>query len=107
MSNLPNAWSINKVVDKKDEKKKEYREDRTIARIYEAKRKFAEERRRAKFQEWLNTYTEKDITVYEIINNLCREVFKTINDSGNTISNEKILRDEIASFIYKECCNHA
>ena len=112
MSKL-NVWNVNKIKEetseKIEEKQKEekYKPDDRIAKIYKAKRKYEKERRHAKFQEWLNNYTDKNISIREILTHLCREVFDTINKSGYAITNEKRLRDEIASFVYKECSNHA
>tara|TARA_Y100001935_G_C16959590_1_gene338773 strand:+ start:218 stop:529 length:312 start_codon:yes stop_codon:yes gene_type:complete len=103
MSNL-SSWNVIKT---KIEKKEEYIPDTRIEKIYKAKRKYAQERRQAKFQEWLNSYTESNVSIREIMTHLCKEVFDTVNKSGYAITNEKRLRDEIASFVYKECSNHA
>ena len=101
MSIQPNAWGINKVVKEK-ENKDEYKPDERIKRIYEAKSKFEKEQRHETFQNWLRECTDQNIQIKDILNHLCRDVFATINESGFTIQNEKLLRDEIATFIYKE-----
>ena len=111
MSKL-NVWNLNKIKEEtleKEEKQKEekYKPDKRIAKIYKAKRKYEEERRQEKFQKWLNNYTDTNQSIREIIAHLCREVSVTIHKSGYDITNEKRLRDEIASFIYKECSNYA
>ncbi len=105
MSNL-SSWNVIKT-KKEDKNKEEYTTDRRLEKIYEAKKKYAQERRQAKFQEWLNSYTESNVSIREIMTHLCKEVFDTVNKSGYAITNEKRLRDEIASFVYKECSNHA
>ena len=103
MNNL-SSWNVIKT---KKEEKEEYTPDKRLERIYNAKRKYEEERRQKKFQEWLNNYTDKNVSIREIMTHLCKEVCSTINKSGYVITNEKRLRDEIASFVYKECSNHA
>lgn len=106
-----NVWDVNKIEkeikEKENENEKKYKPDDRLAKIYKAKRKYAQERRKAKFQEWLNSYTESNVSIREIMTHLCKEVFDTVNKSGYAITNEKRLRDEIASFVYKECSNHA
>ena len=106
MSNQPNAWGINKVV-KDEENKDEYKPDERIKRIYEAQREYARQVRQKKFRQWLNEYTDQNIKINEVLCNLCKDIEKTVNESGFTISNEKRLRDEVASFIYKESSNYA
>ena len=101
-----NAWNVTKIEKIEDDKKK-YIADKGIEKINKLKKKFANVRRQQKFQEWLNTYTDKDIPIYKIIASLCKEVLETVSNSGHVISNEKILRDEIASFIYKYCSDYA
>ena len=45
--------------------------------------------------------------IKEMLNLMCKEVFTTAEKNGFTISNEKRLRDEIATFVYKEASYHA
>ena len=63
--------------------------------------------RQKNFQRWLHEYNEKNIQIKQIITHLCNDTFSMIRTNGFTISNEKILRDEIATFIYKEASDHA
>ena len=97
----PISWNIIKTV-KKEEKKEEYKPDKRISKIYEAKEKFNSEMRQKKFKQWLNRKNIENISINNILNNLCRDIEKVVTESGFTITNKKILRDEIATFIYKE-----
>ena len=106
MSNQPNAWGINKVV-KDEENKDEYKPDERIKRIYEAQREYDRQARHKKFKKWLNEYTDQDIRINEVLCNLCKDIEHIVNESGFAISNEKRLRDEVATFIYKEASNYA
>ena len=54
-----------------------------------------------KFQEWLNSYNQDNIPVRYIIEKMCFEVIKSIGDNNMKISNEKQLKNEIATFIYR------
>tara|TARA_X000000368_G_scaffold186352_1_gene147113 strand:- start:689 stop:931 length:243 start_codon:yes stop_codon:yes gene_type:complete len=54
-----------------------------------------------KFQEWLNSYNEDNIPVKYIIEKMCIEVIESIKDNNMKISNEKQLKNEIATFIYR------
>lgn len=106
MSNQPNAWGINKVVKEK-ENKDEYKPDERIKRIYEAQRKYAKQARHEKFQKWLSEYTDQNTRINQVLCNLCKDIEQAVNESGFQISNEKRLRDEVATFIYKEASNYA
>ena len=103
----PNAWGINKVKDMKEEEGDKYKPDVRLAKIFEAKEEYARKRRHENFQEWLEEYNEKNIQVKEMLNQMCKEVFRTCQKDGFTITNEKRLRDEIATFVYKEASYHA
>ena len=108
MSDKPNAWNINKVntIDIED-KEKSYKPDERIKRIYEAKRKYARKARHEKFQRWLTEYTDKNIQIKEVLLHMCKEIERVVNESGFAITNEKRLRDEVATFIYKEASDYA
>ena len=108
MSIQPNVWGITKDVKNiENEDKDEYKPDKRITRIYEAKRAYEKKERQKNFQRWLHEYNEKNIQIKQIITHLCNDTFSMIRTNGFTISNEKILRDEIATFIYKEASDHA
>lgn len=100
------SWNIVKTA-KKEEKKDTYKPDKRISKIYEAKEKFNSEMRQEKFKQWLNRLNTKNISINNILNNLCRDVENIVTESGFTISNKKILRDEISTFIYKESVPNA
>ena len=103
----PNAWGINKVKDMKEEDDDKYKPDVRLAKIFEAKEEYARKRRHENFQQWLKEYNEKNMQIKEMLNLMCKEVFTTAEKNGFTISNEKRLRDEIATFVYKEASYHA
>ena len=50
---------------------------------------------------------EKNIQIREMLQHMCKEVITTVQKNGFTITNEKRLRDEIATFVYKEASYHA
>ena len=61
MSIQPNVWSKTKDVkniENEDEKKDEYKPDKRIAKIFEAKERYAREMRQEKFLRWLEVYNE-------------------------------------------------
>ena len=103
----PNAWGINKVKDMKEEDDDKYKPDVRLAKIFEAKEEYARKRRHENFKQWLEEYNEKNMQIKEMLNLMCKEVFTTAGKNGFTISNEKRLRDEIATFVYKEASYHA
>tara|TARA_B100000902_G_C26512610_1_gene529318 strand:+ start:148 stop:474 length:327 start_codon:yes stop_codon:yes gene_type:complete len=108
MEQKPNAWIKNKVTNIKEEKDNDnYKPDTRIAKIFAAKEEYARKRRHENFQQWLEEYNEKNIQVREMLINMCKEVITTCQKNGFTITNEKRLRDEIATFVYKEASYHA
>ena len=109
MSDQPNVWGITRDVKniENEEKDKDYKPDKRIAKIYEAKREYEKKERQRNFKRWLYEYNEKNVQIKQIINHLCSDTFSIIRTNGFTISNEKRLRDEIATFIYKEASYHA
>tara|TARA_B110000261_G_C12821911_1_gene252629 strand:+ start:165 stop:500 length:336 start_codon:yes stop_codon:yes gene_type:complete len=101
MDDKQNVWVINKVNDKEEDKTQINNNDNKIQNIYEAKIERERAKRHEKFKQWLEKKAENTKMNY-ILNNLCRDVQEIVTNTGFTISNEKILRDEIATFIYKE-----
>ena len=93
------SWNIVKTA-KKEEKKDTYKPDKRISKIYEAKEKFKSEMRQEKFKQWLNRLNTKNISINNILNNLCRDVENIVTESGFTISNKKILRDNKKTRFY-------
>ena len=107
MDKKPNVWVKNKVKNMKEESDDKYKPDTRLAKIFEAKEEYARERRHENFQQWLNEYNEKNIQIKEMLNQMCKEIFTTCQKNGFSITNEKRLRDEIATFVYKEASYHA
>ena len=97
-----NVWSINKVNNKEENKIQLDNRDNIIQKIYEAKIERERAQRHEKFKRWLHMKDSENIEMNDILNNLCRDIHDIVTDTGFIISNEKILRDEIATFIYKE-----
>ena len=102
-----NVWKINKAEDKKQEQEKtdEYKPDMRLKKLWESLEENKRQHRHKKFQNWLNksyNYSDNEVYVEDILNNLCKDVFQLVKRNGYTISNEKQLRNEIATFVYKE-----
>ena len=108
MDEKPNAWIKNKVKNIKEEVDEDkYKPDSRIAKIFAAKEEYARKRRHENFQLWLEEYNEKNMQIREMLQHMCKEVITTVQKNGFTITNEKRLRDEIATFVYKEASYHA
>ena len=100
-----NWGNINKKIEKvKNED--DYKPDPRMVEIFKDLEKTREKMRKEKFQKWLNEYNENDIQIVSILRHLCDDVLKAVNETGYVISDEKQLRNEIATFVYKES-NHA
>jgi hypothetical protein len=74
--------------------------------IYESHQAYKKKRDHETFKRWLNE-TVDNFTINEILTHLCRDVIKVTTDKGFTIINEKQLKNEIATFIYKEASIYA
>ena len=86
----------------------EEEEQTTISsQIYEAQQVRRKERDNETFQKWLEERSEQKVTITDVLTHLCRDVIKTVNEKGFTITNEKRLKNEIATFIYKESSIYA
>ena len=100
-----NAWGKNMNTDsKKEEKKDEYKPDIRVQRLWKSLEENKRKQRHEAFHKWLKNeykYGENFIEVEEILEHLCKDVFKMLNEHGLTITNEKQLRNEIATFVYK------
>ena len=109
MDEKPNAWVKNKVknIKEDDNDENKYKPDTRIAKIFADKEEYARKRRQENFQQWLEEYNEKNMTIKEMLNLMCKEVVATAQKNGFSITNEKRLRDEIATFVYKEASYHA
>ena len=109
MDEKPNAWIKTKVknIKEDDNHENKYKPDTRIAKIFAAKEEYARKRRHENFQLWLQEYNEKNMTIKEMLNLMCKDVVTTAQKNGFSITNEKRLRDEIATFVYKEASYHA
>ena len=100
------VWGKNMNTDsKKEEKKDEYKPDIRVQRLWKSLEENKRKQRHEAFHKWLKNeykYGENFIEVEEILEHLCKDVFKMLNEHGLTITNEKQLRNEIATFVYKE-----
>jgi hypothetical protein len=52
------------------------------------------------FQDWLNSYYDENITVYEKCNEICKSLILICKKNGYEINNEKQFKNEIASYLY-------
>lgn len=99
------VWGKNVNIDsKKEEKKDEYKPDIRLQRLWKSLEEIKRKQRHENFQNWLEEnqdYGENSIPVNDILNRFCRDVFNIITKNGFVISNEKQLRNEIATFVYK------
>jgi len=100
MDDKPKTWIINKKTE--ENKIQKNNNDNKIQKIYEARIERERVTRHEKFKQWLHKKDTDNIKMNDILNNLCRDIRDIVTDTGFTISNEKILRDEVATFIYKE-----
>ena len=60
-----------------------------------------EKQKKERFQQWLHTYTYDDIIVKEILIFLIKGIKENLDLYGYKIIDEKKLRDEVASFVYR------
>ena len=102
-----NVWKINPLEKKKKEEKNddEYKSDTRLKNLWKSLEENKKKERHRKFHNWLKTeyeYNENYIPVEDILIQLCNDVFNIINVNGYVISDEKQLRNEIATFVYKE-----
>ena len=63
-----------------------------------------QERDKEKFQRWLNTHAD-DYKIRFILTKLLEDINKKVKDNGYTINNQNILKNEIATFIYRQSDN--
>lgn len=88
-----------------------YNCDTKLKRLLEALEESKKRHRVEKFNEWLKKIIYHEVNsdfkmnISDIIENLFYETKELINYYGHTISDEKRLRDSIASMIYKESEN--
>mgnify|MGYP001225154193 CR=1 FL=1 len=97
--------SWNKINFKKDKinEKKQYDDSRFIKLLQELDNVKINEKKR-KFHDWLNKTNIDDIKYSIIINHFYKDLKNIIINNNFTITNEKQLRNEIATFIYSVSC---
>jgi len=52
------------------------------------------------FQNWLNSYYDENIKVYEKCHQICKDLILMCKQNGYEINNEKQFKNEIASYLY-------
>ena len=97
--------SWNKINLKKDKvnKKKQYDDSRFIKLLQELEDVKTNEKKR-KFNDWLNKTNVDNIKYTVIINHFYKDLKNIIINNNFTITNEKQLRNELATFIYSVSC---
>ena len=60
-----------------------------------------------KFQKWLKSDIDRNISNYSKIETMTRAILNTLKNNNKKITNEKVFKDELATYIYrisqKEC----
>jgi len=93
------SWNKINLKDEKKEEKKQYDDSRFIKLLQELEDiKFNE--KKIKFNNWLNKTNIDNIEYNVIINHFYKDLKNIIINSNFTITNEKQLRNELATFIY-------
>lgn len=92
---------MNKVIsweNKKNDKSLNY--NHKIINLFQNLQKVEKKNKNLLFQEWLQKKNIDNIQYKTIIYHLCDDLINIIKDSNFTITNEKQLKNEIATFIY-------
>jgi hypothetical protein len=92
---------MNKVIsweNKKNDEPLNY--DNKILNLFQNLQKIEKKNKNIIFQEWLQKKNIDNIQYKTIIHHLCNDLINIIKDSNFTITNEKQLKNEIATFIY-------
>jgi len=93
------SWNKINLKEEKKEEKKQYDDSRFIKLLQELEDiKFNE--KKIKFNNWLNKTNIDNIEYNVIINHFYKDLKNIIINSNFTITNEKQLRNELATFIY-------
>ena len=69
--------------------------------LFKSLQKSRERQRKEDFKKWLNIYTFDDIKIKNILTNMLTEIKYEITARGFTIKDENQLKNNIATFIYK------
>ena len=93
------SWNKINLKEEEKEEKKQYDDSRFIKLLQELEDiKFNE--KKIKFNNWLNKTNIDNIKYNVIINHFYKDLKNIIINSNFTITNEKQLRNELATFIY-------
>ena len=93
------SWNKINLKEEKKEEKKQYDDSRFIKLLQELEDiKFNE--KKIKFNNWFNKTNIDNIKYNVIINHFYKDLKNIIINSNFTITNEKQLRNELATFIY-------
>lgn len=93
------SWNNLNINKKKEKEKKQYDDSRFIKLLQELEDVKINEKKR-KFNDWLNKRNIDDIKYSVIIEHLYKDLKNIIINNKFTITNEKQLRNELATFIY-------
>lgn len=92
---------MNKViswVNEKNDKPLNY--DHKLINLFQNLQKVEKKNKNIIFQEWLQKKNIDNIQYKTIIHHLCNDLIQLIKKCNHTITNEKQLKNEIATFIY-------
>tara|TARA_B110000495_G_C23029451_1_gene612604 strand:- start:2291 stop:2602 length:312 start_codon:yes stop_codon:yes gene_type:complete len=93
------SWNkINLKKDKDDEEKQYY--DSISNKLLQKLEDIKNNEKKRKFDKWLNKTNIDDIKYNVIINHFYKDLKNIIINNNFTITNEKQLRNELATFIY-------
>lgn len=101
--NKPISWNKINLKKNKDDEKKQYNDSNFIKLLQKLEDVKINEKKR-KFNNWLNKTNIDDIKYNVIINHFYKDLKKIIINNNFTITNEKQLRNELATFIYSVSC---
>lgn len=97
------SWNKINLKKDKDDEKKQYNDSRFIKLLQKLEDVKINEKKR-KFNNWLNKTNIDDIKYNLIINHFYKDLKNIIINNNFTITNEKQLRNELATFIYSVSC---
>ena len=87
---------------------KDYEVEPSVISLFESINNIKYNKKQLKFKEWLNSgvflddYNENDyITNLDRVNDFTNSIISIIKENGFVIKNERNLKNELASFIYK------
>ena len=105
---------FNKLKFMTNQKWKNYKVDPKTQNLFNSLERLKQKEKNRKFKEWLNKKINffederdyhHDTRIYTILENLMDDINQIVNEKGRIITNEKRLRDMLASMIYKESEN--